>query len=189
MAIYKNKAIIVTAPSGAGKTTLVRYLLNTFPHLAFSISATTRAIRNNEVDGLDYHFISIADFKNKIKHKDFLEWEEVYPNNYYGTLLQQTLEVLEVQPIIFDVDVMGAARIKRYFKEEALAIFVCPPSFEIMKERLRNRKTESDEKIAMRLKRVELEMTFQDSFDYKLINDDLQKSLLQAENIVRNFLG
>jgi guanylate kinase len=183
------RLVIIAAPSGAGKTTIVRHLLAKFPNLAFSISATTRACRAHEQDGQDYYFISTEDFKKRVAANAFLEWEEVYSGSFYGTLMSEIKRMkLLHKDIIFDVDVKGALSIKRNYPHGSLAIFIKPPSLEILAERLRSRGTESDESLAKRIEKADFELTFEKNFDKTIINDDLPTALKQAEKIVQAFL-
>lgn len=185
-----GKLIIVTAPSGAGKTTVVKHLLNTIPSLAFSVSATTRNKRENEVDGKDYYFLSNEEFKIKIAANEFVEWEEVYPGKFYGTLESELKRLWkDGKHIIFDVDVKGALSLKNKFPEKTLSIFIQPPSLEILIERLKNRATETPETLKTRIERVTLELSFHDRFDFAIINDKLDITLQKAEELVNNFLG
>jgi guanylate kinase len=184
-----HKLIIVSAPSGAGKTTIVRYLLSLDLPLAFSVSATSRPPRTGEVNGKDYYFLSADDFRNKIDAGAFLEWEEVYAGTYYGTLMSEVDRIWsEGKCVVFDVDVVGGLNIKQIFREKALAVFVQPPSVEVLHQRLRGRSTECEEKIATRIAKADLELSFAPRFDRILINDDLDKTLQHAEVIVRDFL-
>jgi guanylate kinase len=185
-----NKLIIVTAPSGAGKTTIVRHLLDRFDSLAFSVSATTRPMRSHEVEGKDYYFLSLEEFQTRVSRGEFLEWEEVYPSMYYGTLKSEIDRLGALgKNIIFDIDVMGALNIKRIGGERALSLFVAPPSLETLRQRLRRRRTESTESLRARMARAEREMGYRDQFDVVLINDWLEEALLRAEAIVGAFLG
>ncbi len=186
---HKNKLIIVTAPSGAGKTTIVHHLINTFPELEFSISATNRPKREKETDGIDYYFISSEDFKNKIAHKEFLEYEEVYTGRFYGTLKSE-LERLWQQDkcIIFDVEVKGAVNIQKAYPAVSLSIFIMPPSKEILLERLRQRNTETPQTLNQRMERAEEELTYAPRFNATIVNDNLQDALIKSENLVRDFL-
>lgn len=187
---FEGKLIIFTAPSGAGKTTIVRHLLDTFPQLAFSVSATSRAPRGNEVDGRDYYFLAPEKFKFLIEEKAFLEWEEVYANQYYGTLLSEVDRLWsEGRHILFDIDVKGALRLKRKFPERTLSVFVKPPSKEVLAERLAGRKTESDEQIRRRIQKAEEELLFENQFDAVLVNETLDRALRDAEDLVSRFLG
>jgi len=185
----KGKLIIFSAPSGAGKTTIVKHLLQQNLNLEFSISATSRAPRNNELNGKDYYFISNEEFKVKVKNDEFLEWEEVYPDICYGTLKSEVERIrTHGKNVIFDVDVVGGLNIKKYYGEEALAIFVEPPSIEELKNRLRNRTTETEEKIKMRIAKAEHELSFATKFDEILVNSNLETACKEAERIVQKFL-
>ena len=185
----KQKAIIVSAPSGAGKTTIVRHLLAIFPELEFSVSACSRPKREKETDGKDYYFISADDFRARIAEEAFVEWEEVYHGSYYGTLKSEVSRIWERgNTVIFDVDVIGGLNLKKYFGEKALAVFVRPPSFNTMKQRLIDRKTESTESLEKRLNKAEYEMTFASQFDYILVNDELEKACKDAEQKISDFL-
>lgn len=187
---FEGKLIIFTAPSGAGKTTIVRHLLDTFPQLAFSVSATSRAPRGNEVDGRDYYFLSPEKFRQLIDEKAFLEWEEVYANQFYGTLLSEVERLWgEGKHILFDIDVKGALRLKRKFPERTLSVFVKPPSKEALAERLRGRRTDSPEQIEKRIRKAEEELQFDNQFDVILVNDVLERALQEAVSLVANFLG
>jgi guanylate kinase len=183
-----GKLIVITAPSGAGKTTIVRHLVKTFDFLGFSISATTREKRNYELDGKDYHFMTVEDFKKMRRQKKFLEWEEVYENQFYGTLRSEVERIWrEGKHIIFDVDVKGAKDIKKAYPNETLAIFVKPPSVDELFARLRNRKTESEASLKKRFARSKRELKYEKKFDEVLINDDLKIALKEAEEMVINF--
>jgi guanylate kinase len=185
----KDKTIIVSAPSGAGKTTIVKYLLENIPQLEFSVSACSRPKREGETDGRDYYFISAEDFRKKIGNDEFVEWEEVYPGNYYGTLKSELQRIWKKGSIpIFDVDVIGGLNLKKYFGDKALAIFIQPPSMEILERRLRGRNTENEESLKKRLIKVEYEMTFADRFDRIVVNANLQDSLDTALGIVNKFI-
>ncbi|MEM6719780.1 MAG: guanylate kinase [Bacteroidota bacterium] len=187
----KGKLIVFAAPSGAGKTTIVHHLLG-IPrlNLEFSISAASRDRRGNEVDGKDYYFLSPKDFRQKIKNKEFLEWEEVYPENYYGTLQTEVDRICNAgSNVIFDIDVVGALRIKRKFPEETLTVFVEPPHINELIKRLKNRKTESQEKINMRVAKAPAEMANAPQFDVRIMNDDLDTAKAEAERVVAEFLG
>lgn len=186
----KGKLVIFTAPSGAGKTTIVRHLLTKVDDLAFSVSATSRAKRDHEQDGLHYYFLSPVEFRRKIDQGDFLEWEEVYPGQYYGTLKSEIERLWEEgKHIIFDIDVKGAVNIKLNYPEESLAVFVKPPSAEVLFERLQNRGTETPESYRKRVKRATLELSYEDKFDIALLNDKLDVALTEAEKIVTDFLN
>lgn len=187
---FEGKLIIFTAPSGAGKTTIVRHLLDTFPQLAFSVSATSRAPRGNEVDGRDYYFLSPEKFRELIDEKAFLEWEEVYAGQFYGTLLSEVERLWgEGKHILFDIDVKGALRLKRKFPERTLSVFVKPPSKEILADRLRGRATDSAEQIEKRIRKAEEELQFDNQFDVILVNDVLERALQEAVSLVGSFLG
>lgn len=184
-----GKAIIFCAPSGSGKTTLVKHLLTQYNNLGFSISACTRDKRGrNEVHGQDYYFLSIEEFQTKIKEEAFAEWEEVYPGGYYGTLKSEIERLWsEGKNVIFDVDVMGGLKLKEYFGDNALAIFVKVPSIEELESRLRSRGTETEESLSKRLYKVNFEMQFQDRFDVVLLNDNLEESQVKAADLYKNF--
>ncbi len=188
--IKKGKLIIFSAPSGSGKTTLVHYLLGKPElNLAFSISAASREKRPGEVNGKDYYFISPEEFKKKIANDEFVEWEEVYKNNFYGTLKKEVERLRnEGKNIIFDIDVKGGLNIKNQFPEDSLAVFVEPPSVEELIQRLKNRKTETPEKIKMRIDKAEEELKYANQFDVVLLNDDLEKAKKEAYRIVKKFL-
>ena len=184
-----SKLIVFTAPSGSGKTTVVRHLLNTFEQLAFSISATTRDIRPHEKDGKDYYFLSHKAFKQKIKEDAFIEWEEVYENQFYGTLKSEVDRISKLgKYIIFDVEVKGATSIKQFYGDEALVVFIRPPSLEVLIERLKNRKTETTKSLKKRIKRAKEELKYENNFDMILVNDILEVTLKEAELIVEDFL-
>jgi len=186
----KGKLIVFSAPSGSGKTTIVRHLLKQEQfNLAFSISATSRAPRGEEVDGKDYYFLSFEAFKDKIKAEEFLEWEEVYRDNFYGTLKTEVERLWKLgKHVIFDIDVAGGLRIKRKFPEETLAVFVKPPSIDELKIRLKKRKTESEDKINMRVAKASAELATAPLFDVIIENDNLEKALNEAEVLIGDFL-
>ena len=185
-----KKLLVFTAPSGAGKTTIVRYLLNQFEELAFSISATTRTQRPKEVEGQDYFFLTKEAFLQRINDGDFVEWEEVYPDKYYGTLKSEVTKLWENgKCVVFDIDVKGAQKIKALFPEQTLTVFVKPPSIEILEQRLKKRATESETSLATRLLRVRQELSCEHLFDKVLINDDLSLALQQASSITETFLN
>jgi len=187
----QGKLIVFSAPSGSGKTTIVRHLLKKDTlNLAFSISATSREKRGQEVDKEDYYFLSSKEFKNKIKADEFLEWEEVYRDNFYGTLKTEVDRLWALgKHVIFDIDVSGGLRIKRKFPEQTLAIFIKPPSIDELKIRLKNRKTESDDKINMRVAKASAELATAPLFDIIIENDSLETALAEAETTVSNFLN
>ncbi|MCK5781808.1 MAG: guanylate kinase [Flavobacteriales bacterium] len=186
----QGKLIVFSAPSGSGKTTIVRNLLNRDLGLEFSISAASREPRTNEIHGKDYHFISLDDFKSKIGNDEFLEWEEVYANNHYGTLKSEVQRIWDKgKHVIFDIDVIGGLNIKKQFPEDTLAIFVQPPSIEELKRRLEGRDTETPEKIAMRVAKAETEIEYAPKFDYILYNDVLEEAQDEAEKVVSKFIN
>lgn len=186
----KGKLIIFSAPSGAGKTTIVKHLLQQNFRLEFSVSATSRQPRPGETDGKDYYFLSEEQFRKKIDNGEFLEWEEVYSGVFYGTLKSEVERIRSAgKNVIFDVDVVGGLNIKKFYGSEALAVFVQPPSVEELRKRLENRSTESEEKIKMRIAKAEQEMEFASRFDVIIVNDDLPNALNEAENVVSEFLS
>ncbi len=184
-----GKALIFSAPSGSGKTTLVHYLLEHNPSLGFSISASTRDRRGRtEQDGKDYHFLSPEEFKKKIDRDEFVEWEEVYAGNFYGTLKSEIERIWkDGKDVVFDVDVKGGINLKKYFGDKALAIFVKVPSLEILEQRLRKRSTESADSLSQRLYKAKFEWEFQDKFDVVLVNEDLDRSCKEAQRLYDNF--
>ena len=186
----KGKAFIFAAPSGSGKTTIVKHLLNKRPDLGFSISASTRDKRGRtEENGKDYYFLSKADFQQKIKEDAFVEWEEVYTGNYYGTLKEEIQRIWdEGRHVVFDVEVKGAMNLKKYFGDDTLAVFVKVPTMTELEKRLTARGTESRESLSQRLYRAEFEMGFEDKFDVTLINEKLEDSYANAEKLVEDFL-
>lgn len=186
----QGKLIVFSAPSGSGKTTIVRHLLKQEQlNLAFSISATSREKRGTEEDAKDYYFLSASDFKQHIKHDDFLEWEEVYRDNFYGTLKTEVERIWALgKNVIFDIDVSGGLRIKRKFPEQTIAIFVKPPSIDELKIRLKKRKTETDDKINMRISKASAELATAPLFDVIIENDNLDKALQEAEHLVSDFI-
>jgi len=185
-----GKLIILSAPSGAGKSTLVHHLLNSNLNLEFSVSATSRAPRLNEKEGIDYYFLTPEEFKQKIANGEFLEYEEVYPDCFYGTLRSEIDRITQKDKnVIFDVDVKGGLNIKRQFGDQALAIFVAPPNMEALKERLLKRGTETHEMIQKRIEKAAYEMSFAPQFDKIIINDDLEKAKKEIEETVRDFLN
>jgi len=186
----KGKLIVFSAPSGSGKTTIVRHLLEqTDLNLEFSISCTSREARGEEVNGKDYYFISLDDFKKHIKNDDFLEWEEVYRDNFYGTLKAEVERIWALgKNVIFDIDVAGGLRIKRKFPDETLAVFVKPPSIDELKIRLKKRSTESEDKINMRIAKASIELATAPQFDTIIKNYDLDTAKTEATELVRNFI-
>ena len=187
----QGKLLIFSAPSGAGKTTIVKHLLKTFPDkIAFSISATTREIRGQEVNNQDYYFISKEDFLHKVAKHEFAEFEEVYAGTFYGTLKAEIQRIWnQGKHVIFDIDVEGGLRLKKKFEDDALAIFVQPPSIEILQERLIGRGTDSPEKLAERFAKAQKELTYAPQFDVVLNNFDLDIACKEAEELVVGFLG
>ena len=185
-----GKLIIFSAPSGAGKTSIVRQLLEIRNDLEFSISACSRAKRENEKDGVDYYFITADEFRKRISKDEFLEWEEVYKNHYYGTLKSEVERIwTKGKHVIFDVDVVGGLNIKNYGKENALAIFVMTPTMEELEERLKNRSTETPETLKTRTDKAKHEMTYADKFDRVILNDDLARAVEEVKSIVEEFLS
>ncbi|MDO6490046.1 MULTISPECIES: guanylate kinase [unclassified Cellulophaga] len=186
-----GKLIIFSAPSGSGKTTIVRHLLGKENlNLAFSVSATSRPKRGKEKDGEHYYFLSLSEFKNHIKNDDFLEWEEVYRDNFYGTLKTEVERLwAEGKNVIFDIDVVGGLRIKKKFPEQTLAVFVKPPSIDELKIRLKKRSTESDDKINMRIAKASVELATAPQFDTVIKNYDLNTALAEAEKLVADFIS
>jgi len=188
--MIKGKLIVFSAPSGSGKTTIVRHLLGIEKlNLEFSISATSREPRGEEADGKDYYFLSLKEFKNKIKSDEFLEWEEVYRDNFYGTLKSEVERIWsQGKHVIFDIDVVGGIDIKRIYPERTLSVFVKPPSIEELKIRLKKRSTESDDKINMRVAKASIELATAPQFDFIIENDNLDVALKEAEELAHNFL-
>ncbi len=184
-----GKCIIFSAPSGAGKTTLVHQLLESSDQYAFSVSACSRDPRENERDGLDYYFIGLENFKQKISENAFVEWEEVYKDNFYGTLKSELIRIWSMgKTVVFDVDVVGGLNLKKVFKNNALAIFVNPPNMEILEERLRGRKTESEEKIQMRISKAQIEMDRAAEFDVIIENNILEQAVEQVKAVAAEFV-
>ncbi len=185
-----GKCIICSAPSGAGKTTLVRHLLAMVPELAFSVSATSRPRRSNEVDGVDYHFLSPEDFRARIASGEFVEWEEVYPGRFYGTLRSEVERMWSTgRHIVFDVDVVGGMNLKRRFAHQALSVFIQPPSLQVLAERLVQRGTETPDTLRVRLDKASEELQAARHFDVVVVNDDLDRACREAEVLVRSFLA
>jgi len=186
----KGKLIVFSAPSGSGKTTIVKHLIKQNElNLKFSISATTRRKRNTEIDKKDYYFINADNFKNHIKNKAFLEWEEVYENSFYGTLNSEVYRIWELgKNVIFDIDVKGGLAIKNKYPNNTLAIFVMPPSIDELKLRLKKRKTEPEDKINLRISKAKFELTKAPSFDFVIENNDLEAAKGEAYELVSNFL-
>ena len=186
----QQKIIILTAPSGAGKTSITRYLLNKFPNdIAFSISAATRPLRGKEKNGVDYYFISEEEFTNKIQHEEFIEWEMVYEGKYYGTLKSELQRIWNDGKIpLLDIDVKGAIHIQQQYPETTLAIFIEPPSIDELKRRLTSRGTENEESLNARVSKASYELSFNHSFNYVIINNDLAKACAEAEALVYEFI-
>ena len=187
-----GRLFIVSAPSGSGKSTIVQYLMKEHPEfkLAFSISATSRPPRGEEKHGVEYFFLSPEEFRQRIQNNEFLEYEEVYPDRFYGTLKDQVEKQLEAgQNVVFDVDVKGGCNIKKYYGDRALSLFIQPPSIEELRHRLEGRNTDSADQIQIRLNKAEYEMSFAPQFDRILINDDLEKAKQEAVGILTEFLG
>jgi guanylate kinase len=185
-----GRSIIVSAPSGAGKTTIVRHLLEQGLGLEFSISATSRPMRAGEVDGKDYFFLSVDEFKGRIRAGEFVEYEEVYPGRFYGTLRSELERIWEAgHHAIFDVDVVGGLDLKEIYQTKALALFVSPPSVDVLEQRLNHRNTETPETLRMRVEKAEHEMTFRDRFDAVIVNDDRETACAEAVALVRKFLS
>ncbi len=188
--MIEGKLIVFSAPSGSGKTTIVQHLRKQKDlNLDFSISATSRAPRSNEIDGKDYYFMSAETFKKHIKNEDFLEWEEVYRDNFYGTLKSEIERIWKRgKHVIFDIDVVGGLDIKHIYPERTLAVFVKPPNIEELKIRLKKRGTESEDKINMRVAKASIEMATAPQFDFIIVNNKLDKALKEAHNLVRDFI-
>jgi guanylate kinase len=185
-----GRSIIVSAPSGAGKTTIVRHLLGEGLGLEFSVSATSRPMRANEVDGKDYFFLSVDEFKGRIRAGEFVEYEEVYPGRYYGTLRSELERIWQAgHHAIFDVDVVGGLDLKEIYRTKALALFVSPPSLEALEQRLNDRNTETPETLRIRVEKAEHELTFRDRFDAVIVNDDRDTACAEATSLVRAFLN
>ncbi|NOU19532.1 MAG: guanylate kinase [Bacteroidales bacterium] len=186
----QGKLLILSAPSGSGKTTIVKHLLKVLPNLEFSISACSRPKRNGEVDGKDYYFLSVDEFMRRISNNEFIEWEEVYEGSFYGTLKSEIERIwAKNNVVVFDVDVKGGINLKKQFGNNALSIFVKPPSIEALKQRLESRGTESIESLNKRVGKAAEEMTYSNQFDKILINDCLDRSSKEAEDVVKAFIN
>jgi len=184
-----DRMIIVSAPSGAGKSTIVRHLLEAGLGLEFSVSATSRPLRLGEQDGREYYFITSDEFRKRIDAGELLEWQEVYPGSYYGTLRSEVTRIhANGHSPVFDVDVVGGINIKKMYGDQALALFIRPPSFEVLEARLRNRGTDSEASLQKRLDKVRWELEFADKFDCIILNDKLEDALAESERVVREFL-
>ena len=185
----KGRIVIISAPSGAGKTTIVNYLLSCNLNLEFSVSATTRAPREGEADGKDYHFLSLEEFKHRIERDEFLEWEEVYKGQFYGTLKSETETKLnQGRNVVFDVDVKGGINLKNFFGNNAISLFIMPPSIDELKARLEKRGKDNPSEIKKRVSKALKEMQLASQFDFIIINDRLENALNETYNIVKSFL-
>jgi guanylate kinase len=185
-----HKIIIITAPSGAGKTSITKYLMKTFPNLAFSVSAATRNPRGTEKDGVDYHFISTEAFTSKIQHEEFVEWEMVYEGKYYGTLKSELQRIWNDNKIpVLDIDVKGAIHVQQQYPQTSLSLFIQAPSVDELKKRLESRGTESAESVTARVNKAAYELSFKDHFNKVIINDELQRACGEAETIVAGFIN
>ncbi|MBX2934102.1 MAG: guanylate kinase [Ferruginibacter sp.] len=190
MANRSNKIIIITAPSGAGKTSITRHLMKVFPQLAFSVSAATRSPRGNEKNGVDYHFISTEEFQEKIRHNEFIEWEMVYEGKYYGTLKSEMEKIWSQGKIpVLDIDVKGAIHVQQQYPENSLSIFIQAPSIDELQKRLQSRGTETDQSLAARVNKASYELSFKNHFNKIIINDQLQRACTEAESIVAAFIS
>lgn len=188
--IHAEKIIIITAPSGAGKTSITRYLLRTFPELAFSISAATRPQRSSEKNGVDYYFITTEEFNKKIQHNEFVEWEMVYDGKYYGTLKSELERIWQQQQVpILDIDVKGAIHVQQQFPETSFSIFIEPPSIDELKRRLHGRGTEDRETMEARINKAAYEISFKHHFHKIIVNNDLTSACLEAETAIRKYLS
>jgi guanylate kinase len=186
----QGKLIIITAPSGSGKTSITRYLINKYPQLSFSISATTRSPRGDEKNGVEYYFLTVDDFKEKIVKKAFVEWEMVYEGKYYGTLKSELERMWTIGKIpMLDIDVQGAVHVQQKFGDDCLSIFIQPPSVEELKRRLEGRGTETAESLATRVSKASYEMSFSHQFKKTILNDDLDRACAETEQVIKDFLG
>jgi len=190
MTSANNKILIITAPSGAGKTSITHYLMDTFPQLSFSVSAATRQARGNEQHGKDYYFIGLDEFKKKIQQNEFVEWEMVYEGKYYGTLKEELQRIWDNNQIpVLDIDVKGAIHVKQQYPQTALTLFIVPPSVAVLKARLESRGTETEESLSARVNKASYEISFKDQFDKQIINDELSNACTEATKIVTTFLA
>lgn len=186
----KGKLIIISAPSGSGKTTLVKHILSRINNISFSVSACSRKPRQNEIDGKDYFFLTLSDFKTKIENDEFIEWEEVYKDHFYGTLNSEVEKMRKAgRHVVFDVDVAGGVSIKSKFGNDALAIFIKPPSIDALKQRLVGRATDNSEDITTRIEKADLELTYEDKFDVTIINDNLTEAKKEIVDLISKFIN
>lgn len=186
----KKKLVIISAPSGAGKSTIVQHLLKSGLHLEFSVSATTRQPRGKEVNGVEYYFLDVDEFKRLISEDKFVEWQEVYKDLYYGTLKSELTRIWESgHHVLFDVDVMGGVNLKNIFGEDAISVFIMPPSVEELGKRLRNRGTDSEEKICVRVEKAKEELKLAERFDYIVVNDNIDEARAESSRIISDFLN
>ena len=189
MALYQNKIIIITAPSGAGKTSITKHLMQRFPQLAFSVSAATRLPRDNEKNGVDYHFMTEEVFKQKIQQNEFVEWEMVYEGKYYGTLKEELQRIWNMDKIpVLDIDVKGAIHVQQQYPQTSLSLFIEPPSVKELKKRLESRGTETAESLAARVNKASYELSFKEHFNKIIVNNDLEKACIEAELILLGFI-
>jgi guanylate kinase len=185
-----SKLLIITAPSGAGKTSITQHLMKVFPQLAFSISAATRTPRAHEKNGVDYHFMSVETFQQKIRNNEFIEWEMVYEGKYYGTLKAEIEKIWQNQQTpVLDIDVKGAIHVQGQFPQQTLSLFIQPPSITELKNRLQRRGTETEESLQARINKAAYEISFSHSFNHVIVNEDLSKACMEAESIVKTFLA
>ncbi|HEX4957618.1 MAG TPA: guanylate kinase [Lacibacter sp.] len=185
-----NKLLIITAPSGAGKTSITKHLMEVFPQLAFSVSAATRSPRAHEVDGVDYHFMSVESFQQKIRNNEFVEWEMVYEGKYYGTLKTEIERIWNhLQVPVLDIDVKGAIHVQSQYPQQTLSLFIKPPSIEELRKRLVGRGTETEESLQARINKAAYEISFAHSFHHVIVNDELSKACAEAETMVKTFLS
>lgn len=187
---FLHKIVIITAPSGAGKTSITKHLMSRFPQLAFSVSAATRPPRTNEKNGVDYHFMSVEAFQQKIQEQAFIEWEMVYEGKYYGTLKSEIQRIWDKGQVpVLDIDVKGAIHVQDLFPGKTLSLFIEPPSVEALKNRLMSRGTETEETLQARLNKAAYEISFKHSFTHVIMNDELSKACSEAEQVIGSFLG
>lgn len=190
MSSLHGKLIILTAPSGSGKTSITRYLIGKYPKLSFSISATTRPPRGTEQHGVEYYFISVDDFRRKIDQQEFIEWEMVYEGKYYGTLKSELERIWNEGKVpMLDIDVKGAIHVQEQFDGDCLSVFIQPPSVEELKRRLESRGTETPESLATRVSKASYEMSFSHHFSKNILNKELDKACAETEAVIKNFLG